>query len=76
MKIEYKADFQPEDIVKLFEAGMTIAKKIMGLYNEETQKTQTKEIKEQVDQIDTKIDGLEAEIKDFKEVITKTSNKK
>lgn len=76
MKISYSAEFEPKDIVDLFDAGMTIANKIMGLYNEETQKTETQEIKEKVGHIDTKIDGLEAQIKDFREVITKASPKK
>lgn len=76
MKINYSADFKPEEIEQIFDVGMRIANKIIGLYTEETQKTETEEIKEQVGEIDKKIDKLGTKIEDFREVVTKTSPKK
>ena len=87
-KFSYEAEFEPEDINKLFDVGIILGKKVMKLITEgfDTDEESEEESEENGDKkdlitrvkdIDTRIDGLEAMLKEVKEAVTKkTSSKK
>ena len=84
----YSAEFEPEDMIKLFDVGVILGKKVMKLITEgfDTDEESEEESEENGDKkdlitrvkdIDTRIDGLEAMIKELKEAaVKKTSLKK
>ena len=83
----YNAEFEPEDINKLFDVGIILGKKVMKLITEgfdtdeeseeESEENDKKDLITRVKDIDTRIDGLEAMLKEVKEAATKkTSSKK
>ena len=84
----YNAEFEPEDMIKLFDVGIILGKKVMKLITEgfDTDEESEEEPEENGDKkdlitrvkdIDTRIDGLEAMLKELKETATKkTSSKK
>ena len=86
-KFSYEAEFEPEDINKLFDVGIILGKKVMKLITEgfdtdeeseeESEENDKKDLITRVKDIDTRIDGLEAMLKGVKEAATKkTSSKK
>lgn len=86
-KFSYEAEFEPEDINKLFDVGIILGKKVMKLItegfdtdeesDEEPEENDKKDLITRVKDIDTRIDGLEAMLKEVKEAATKkTSSKK
>lgn len=85
-KFSYEAEFEPEDINKLFDVGVILGKKIIKLITEdfdsdeeseeEPEENDKKDLITRVKDIDTRIDGLEAMIKEVKEAtVKKTSSK-
>ena len=83
----YNAEFEPEDMIKLFDVGIILGKKVMKLITEgfdtdeeseeESEENDKKDLITRVKDIDTRIDGLEAMLKGVKEAATKkTSSKK
>lgn len=86
-RFSYEAEFEPEDINKLFDVGVILGKKIINLITdgfdtdeeseEEPEKNEDKkDLITRVKDIDTRIDGLEAMLKEVKEAVKKTSSKK
>ena len=83
----YSAEFEPEDIVKLFDVGVIIGKKVMKLVTEgfdvdeesaeePEENGDKKDLITRVKDIDTRIDGLEAMLKEVKEAAVKKASKK
>lgn len=72
LKISYDVEFEAEDIEKLVDLGFKTFDRIKKGFDDAMSERNDEEIKEKLDQVDTKIDGLEAQIKDFKEVDTKS----
>ena len=86
-KFSYETEFEPEDMIKLFDVGVILGKKVMKLItegfdtdeesDEEPEENDKKDLITRVKDIDTRIDGLEAMLKEVKEAATKkTSSKK
>ena len=85
-RFTYEAEYEPEDINKLFDVGVILGKKLWKLVtegineDEESSEDTTgnkEELTERVKQIDTRIDGIEAALKEIKEAIdSKKASKK
>ena len=72
VRISYDVAFEAEDVEKLVDLGFKTFDRIKKGFDDEMSERNDEEIKEKLDQVDTKIDGLESYIKDFKEVDTKS----
>ena len=72
VRISYDVAFEAEDIDKLVDLGFKTVDRITKRFEDAKSDIAEEEIKEKLDQVDTKIDGLEAQIKDFREVDTKS----
>ena len=83
----YSAEFEPEDINKLFDVGIILGKKVVKLITEgfdEDEESEEeseengdkKDLITRVKDIDTRIDGLEAMIKEVKEATVKKASSK
>lgn len=72
VKVSYNVEFEAEDIAKLVDLGFKTYDKIKKGIEDEMSESDSEEIKDKLGQLDTKLDGLEAQIKDFKEVDTKS----
>lgn len=80
-KFSYEAEFEPEDINKLFDVGIILGKKVMKLItegfdtdeesDEESEENDKKDLITRIKDIDTRIDGLEAMLKELKETAVK-----
>ena len=72
VRISYDVAFEAEDVEKLVDLGFKTFDRITKRFEDAKSEIADEEIKEKLDQVDTKIDGLESYIKDFKEVDTKS----
>lgn len=81
-KFSYETEFEPEDMIKLFDVGIILGKKVVKLItdgfdtDEESEEEpeengDKKDLITRVKDIDTRIDGLEAMLKEIKETAVK-----